>query len=116
MYPRHPVHREAKRAAAAAAIDVAKRTVTKQQGKGVGSSLGSTPDVPPTAPPDDEFAIELGCEKKWCDMSEAERSAVLRLGWTEASWDAAGSAPFQVRWEELSPELQVSYTYPHARL
>ena len=54
--------------------------------------MGSTPDVPPTAPPDDEFAIELGCEKKWCDMSEAERSAVLRLGWTEAGLPTDGKS------------------------
>ena len=38
---------------------------------------------------------EVCSAKSFAEMSDAERVAALRLGWTEASWEEGDSAPFE---------------------
>ena len=38
---------------------------------------------------------EVCSDKSFTEMSDAERVAALRLGWTEASWEEGDSAPFE---------------------
>jgi hypothetical protein len=71
----------------------------------------SGPDTldPPADTIEDTTATPLvGKDKSWDDMKSAEQSAVVNLGWDQASWDLGEEAtPFLTPWERLGAETAV---------
>eukprot|EP00929_Paragymnodinium_shiwhaense_P006097 TRINITY_DN10892_c0_g1_i2.p1 TRINITY_DN10892_c0_g1~~TRINITY_DN10892_c0_g1_i2.p1 ORF type:complete len:3538 (+),score=1283.55 TRINITY_DN10892_c0_g1_i2:605-10615(+) len=66
-----------------------------------GDKADSTPEEDAAPEKDDKVP---GKEKDWEDMRDKEKDAVLKLGWTEASWTDGDAAPFQRTWQSLAKE------------